>query len=165
MALLNFDASTVEVTSFDALPAGVYEVVITESKMQETKAGNGMMLVLTLEVISGDYKGRKLWDRLNLQNPNPTAVEIARQTLASICRAIGITKINDSGELHDKPLMATVQVRKTPDGDAQNDIKSYRPRANASQAANKSPAVASSPAPTAAAPRPVTPSTTSPWAR
>ena len=33
---------------------------------------------LTLQVIDGPYKGRMLWARLNLENPNSTAVQIAR---------------------------------------------------------------------------------------
>lgn len=128
MAQFDFDATTVTPSTFDALPAGAYEVVVTDSKLQETKSGNGTMLVLDLEVISGDYQGRKLWDRLNLVNPSATAVEIARQTLASICRAVGVRRLTDTAVLHDKPLMASVALRRLPDGATQNDIKRYQPR-------------------------------------
>lgn len=134
MAIFSFDATTVEAPSFEALPVGLYEVVITDSKLQETKSGNGTMLVLDLEVISGDYQGRKLWDRLNLVNPSSTAVEIARQTLASICRAVGVQQLTDTAVLHDKPLMASVALRRLPDGTTQNDIKRYQPRPDAAVA-------------------------------
>ena len=128
MALLNFDTDSVELPTYEVLPEGVYEAVITDSRMQTTKSGTGEMLVLTLEVISGDYKGRKLWDRLNLVNPNPTAVALARQTLAHLCLAIGVHQLHDTIELHNRPLLALVRVRKTPDGEHQNEIKGYRPR-------------------------------------
>ena len=128
MALLNFDTDTVELPTYEVLPEGAYEAVITDSRMQTTKSGTGEMLVLTLEVISGDYKGRKLWDRLNLVNPNPTAVALARQTLAHLCLAIGVHQLHDTIELHNRPLLALVRVRKTPDGEHQNEIKGYRPR-------------------------------------
>lgn len=128
MALLNFDTDSVELPTYEVLPEGVYEAVITDSRMQTTKSGTGEMLVLTLEVISGDYKGRKLWDRLNLVNPNPTAVALARQTLAHLCLAIGVRQLHDTIELHNRPLLALVRVRKTPEGEPQNEIKGYRPR-------------------------------------
>ena len=81
MASLNFNAAAIEPQqSFDALPNGRYEVIITDSEMKETKAGTGAYLMLTMEVI-GDTKhsGRKLWTRLNLVNPNATAVQIAER--------------------------------------------------------------------------------------
>lgn len=154
MAIFSFDATTVEAPSFEALPVGLYEVVITDSKLQETKSGNGTMLVLDLEVISGDYQGRKLWDRLNLVNPSSTAVEIARQTLASICRAVGVQQLTDTAQLHDRPLIALVRQRIRPDGEVTNEIKGYRPKPSAPVAA---PAPASAPAPTTA-------KAASPWA-
>lgn len=154
MAQLNFDASTVEVASFDALPEGAYEVVITDSKLQETKSGNGTMLVLDLEVISGDYQGRRLWDRLNLVNPNATAVDIAKQTLSSICRAVGVIQLNDTAQLHDRPLIALVRQRTRPDGEVTNEIKGYRPKPSA-------PVTAPAPVP---APAPTPAKVASPWA-
>ena len=72
MANLNgFDANTVDPASdFEPLPAGKYLAVITASEMKPTKSGNGHYLELTFQVIDGPYKGRMLWSRLNLDNPN-----------------------------------------------------------------------------------------------
>jgi len=75
MSTLNFDANTVEPsTGFDPIPAGKYPAVIIESEMKTTKSGTGRYLELTFEVIDGEYHGRKVWARLNLENPNSTAV-------------------------------------------------------------------------------------------
>ena len=91
-----------------------------------TKAQTGSYLNMVLEVIEGDKAGRKLFERLNLRNPNQTAVEIAERTLSSICRAVGVMLPRDSSDLHDKPMMAKVKVKPAKDGyDASNEIGEY----------------------------------------
>jgi hypothetical protein len=128
--LRGFNANTVEPSeSFDPIPAGEYLCVITASDEKPTKAGNGSYLELEFEVIDGPYKGRKLWDRLNLANPNELAVKIARATLSAICRAVGVMEPKDSCELHDLPLFVKVRVEKRADTDEpSNVIKGYRSR-------------------------------------
>ena len=98
MANLNgFNAATVEPSQdFEPIPAGKYLAVITESEMKPTKNANGQYLQLTFQILDGPYKGRYVWARLNLQNPNPTTVQIARQELSSICRAAGVLQPGDS---------------------------------------------------------------------
>jgi hypothetical protein len=127
MASLNFDANQVEPNaSYEVLPAGKYSVVITESEMKPTKAGTGRYLELRLQVIEGPHEGRLLFDRLNLENPNEKAVQIARGTLSAICRAVGIMKLTDSGQLHDTPIVATVKVVERQDnGEPSNEVKGY----------------------------------------
>lgn len=126
MANLNgFNAADYQERSFDALPVGWYTVAIVDSESKSNKAGNGTYLHLTLEVLAGEHKGRKLFDRLNLDNPNAQAVEIARSTLAAICRAVNVLTPRDSSELHGKPLRAKVSVREY-NGDHQNEVKGYK---------------------------------------
>lgn len=138
MSTLNFDANTVEpATGFDPIPAGKYPAVIVESNMKPTKNGNGQYLELTFEIIDGDFKGRKVWARLNLENQNSTAVQIARSELSAICRAVGVMQPQDSIELHNLPLIITVRCKKNPETDEiTNEIKGYAGRtvANASAA-------------------------------
>jgi hypothetical protein len=125
--LAGFNANEVEpLDEFEAIPAGKYEAVIVASEMKDTKAGDGAYLELEIEVIDGPHKGRKLWDRLNLENKNGTAVKIARSTLSSICRAVGVLEPRDSCELHDLPLCVTVKCRKREDtGDVTNEVRGY----------------------------------------
>ena len=60
--LQGFDARTVEPSAdFEAIPAGKYLAIITDSGMKETKAGTGNYLELTLQIIEGEFKGRNLW--------------------------------------------------------------------------------------------------------
>ena len=130
MASLNgFDATQVEPQGDrSVLPAGKYRAVIIDSEERPTKAGTGKYLQLTIEVVDGEHKGRRVWDRLNLVNPNAKAVEIARSTLASICRAVGVMQPKDSVELHNIPLIVRVAVRKREDnGEETNEVKGYQP--------------------------------------
>lgn len=128
MANLNgFDANTVEpTTEFEAIPAGKYLAVIVASEMKPTKAGTGSYLELTFQVLEGQYKNRNLWGRLNLDNPNTVAVQIAKGELSAICRAVGVMTPKDSFELHDLPLVITVKCKKREDtGEVTNEIKGY----------------------------------------
>lgn len=97
--------------------------------MKPTKAGTGNYLQLTFQVIEGEFQNRRLWARLNLDNPNPTAVQIAQAELSAICRAIGVMAPSDSAELHNLPLMISVKCRNRQDtGEITNEIKGYSPR-------------------------------------
>lgn len=147
--LNNFDASQVEPSvALQPIPAGPYIAIVTESEMKATKAGDGRYLQLTFQIIEGEYKGRLVWARLNLENPNQTAVEIARAELSAICRAVGVMKPSDSAALHNIPLEITVGLKRRDDnGELGNVIKGYAKRESA--------------------PRPATatPGSTAPWAR
>ena len=125
--LSGFDANQIEPTSdFEALPAGKYVAMITESELKPTKSGAGNYLQLTFEILEGPYKGRIIWSRLNLNNPNATTVQIAQRELSSICRAVGVMTPGDSVELHNLPLEIIVKCKKRDDnGDVTNEIKGY----------------------------------------
>jgi len=98
MANLNgFDASQVEpADDLEPIPAGNYCAVIVESEMKPTKSGTGSYLELKFQIIEGQYTNRLLWTRLNLDNPNDTAVHMARRELSAICRAVGVMAPNGS---------------------------------------------------------------------
>lgn len=126
MAQLNFNANDYEPTStFEPIPYGKYQAVITSSEMRVTKAGTGQYLQLEFVIIEGDYEGRKLWSRLNLDNPNPDAVRIAQSDLSAICRAVNVLEVQNSEQLHNLPLTIHVVKETLSDGFVANDIKGY----------------------------------------
>ena len=143
--LRGFDANQVEPsTDFEPIPAGKYPAVITESEMKPNKAGTGHYLQLVFEILDGTYKGRRLWARLNLDNPNALAVQIARAELSAVCRAVGVLAPKDSVDLHHLPLVIHVKCRKRDDtGEITNEIKGYAKKesttANSQPAANSTP--------------------------
>ena len=133
MAQLNFDASQVAPSEvLEAIPAGWYNAQMTASEMKPTPDGTGTYLQAEFTVLSGDYAGRKLFDRINLQNKNPVAVEISYKTLSAICHAVGVIQVQDSQQLHGRPLQLKVSLRaagKGADGkhyEASNEVKGYK---------------------------------------
>jgi len=161
--LAGFDASTIpEQQEFTALPEGDYVAIATHSEMKPTKSGTGQYLQFTYEVLDGAHKGRKIFDRMNLVNPNQTAVEIAQRALASLCKAVGVMKPNDSAELHNKPFMVSLAVEVDDRKREGNVVKKYsqiggmQPQHPAAAAASPAAAPWSAPAAAGAAP---------PWAK
>ena len=129
MIFNNFNAAEIpEQDSFEPIPAGWYTAMITASEEKSTKAGTGSYLQLRIDVISGQYENRVLFERLNLDNPNDTAVQIAQRTLASICRAVGIMSPTSSHDLHDKPMQVKVGIQPASGAyEASNSVKGYAP--------------------------------------
>ena len=158
MATINFNANEVEPSSyFDAIPAGKYLAVITHSDKITTKDNKGHFLLLEFEIVEGDYKNRKLWSRLNIDNKNPETVRIANADLAAICRAVNVMQPRDSSELHNLPLTIVVKCRKNQDDEIVNEIKGYAPKASLSGAVSATPATT--------APSTASGNSQPPWAR
>ncbi|HWE98857.1 MAG TPA: DUF669 domain-containing protein [Caulobacteraceae bacterium] len=137
MALLNqtFDPSTVadDERDFPLMPDGWYIGQITENDLVATKTGNGQMLKLTVEVLEGDCRGRKVWDQLNIVNGNAQAQEIAQRTLKKICLAVGHVGVLSNGDdLQFKPVRVRIAT-KPAQGEyrAQNVVKGYEPLSGA----------------------------------
>ena len=98
------------------VPAGDYLAHIVKTEFKQTKAKNGHYLSVQFKILDGPYKGRSLFTNLNLDNPNPVAVEIANKELNSICQAVGKEGVEDSDELLQLPMLVSVKVT---EGDAQ----------------------------------------------
>lgn len=126
-SLNNFNANDVDPNfAFEPIPAGKYLALITESATKDTKSGDGKYLQLTFQILEGEFKGRMLWTRLNLENSNATTVKIARAELSAICRAVNVMAPKDSVELHNLPLIVSVGLKKRKDtGELTNVIKGY----------------------------------------
>lgn len=148
MANLNgFNANEVEPTTpFEPLPAGKYVATITASEMKATKAGDGAYLQLEMTVLDGPCKGRKVWDRLCINHPNEMTQKIARGSLSAICRAAGVMQPRDSVELHNIPLLVTVNCKKRKDnGEITNEVKGYEPKAAAAGKPQQAPVTDNTP--------------------
>lgn len=131
MANFSFDTSTVapRENNYELLPAGKYTCLVSDSVIQPLKSGNGTALKLTITVLQEGYAGRKLFSNLNVQHTNPTAEQIAQQQLRELCDAIGISRMTDTAELHNKPFIARVKIRKStdPQYEDQNEVAGYAP--------------------------------------
>ncbi len=127
MAELNFNASEIPEDSFEPAPESDYSLQIIRSEMKETNAGTGQYLELRIQILDEPFTGKLIFERLNLINPNPTAVKIANRTLADICIACGTQEIEDSEELHGIEFKGHVVIDVDESGEypPQNAVKKY----------------------------------------
>ena len=146
MAQLNFNAAEIDTTSRDVIPSGTYEAVVTDSEMRPTKNGQGVGINLTFEILSdGPAKGRKVFVWINYEHPKVEAQQIGREELASLCKAVGVTELEDTVQLHNLPLVITVGIdRNDP---TKNVIKAYKAKAAQTQQPAQKPPQASGAAP------------------
>ncbi len=148
MPTFQFDATEFapQPKSYDPLSPGMYQGMVIESAIKPTKAGTGEYIELVIQVTDGPQTGRRLWERLNVSNPNKTAEDIARSALAELCHAVGVQKLTSTEQLHDLPFQMEVQLdRKDP---SRNRVMGYQ-SLGAKAAIKPAPAVAA----TAAAPK------------
>jgi len=174
MAQINYNPQEHEPDNggeFELIPKGDYDAVIVASEIKETKAGNGHYLKLEVEILGPTHNGRKIWEQLNIDNPNKVAVEIANRQLRSICDAVGMGNqmIRDSEELHDRPLVVRIK-HETYEGEQKNFVAGWKSSGGASAPASSAPApsapASSSPAassPAASAPAASAPDPSKPW--
>ncbi|KKM25997.1 hypothetical protein LCGC14_1589380 [marine sediment metagenome] len=117
-----FDCNSVDPTD-DFLKPGDYVVQIIESEVKPNKKNNGHYLALVLQVMQEcEEKGRKLYDYINIQNPNQTAERIAQKTLSALGRSTNIHSIKDPRQLLNQVVIAVVTRN-----DSGNSIRTYKP--------------------------------------
>lgn len=137
-----FDSTQVEPSSpIELLPPGEYRVQIVRSDLKPTKNGLGKLLELEMDIVDGQFTGRKIWDRLNIVHEKAQTEEIAKRTLSAICRAVGVERLQDSEELHHRTMVCALKV--TPDSRdkelprdqqrMQNSVGGYKPVAGGTQ--------------------------------
>jgi hypothetical protein len=105
----SYDPNAEAQQEFSAIPTGEYLAVIVDSDMKPTKKEDGEYLELTYQVQEGEFKGRKVWARLNLKSSNAQAAEIANRQFRSVREATGVMNPRDSQELHNKPHVIRVE--------------------------------------------------------
>jgi len=117
----SFDATTVEPAKpreGGTIPEGWYKAWITDSELKSNAKRTGRLFEFTWEVLEGEHKGWRVWDRLNVENPSAEAQRIALESMSAICHATGVLKMQHSGQLHGKPCMIKVVIKP---GDAKKD--------------------------------------------
>jgi len=118
-----FDSTTVEPQQeFDVLPPGKYAVLLEKAEVKATKRGDGHYLEVCGSIIEGPAKNRKLWSRMNIDNPSEVAQRIGQSQLSGLCKACGIAVIQDEAELVGKTCVASVKVK-----NEQNEVRAWLP--------------------------------------
>ena len=148
MPVFDFDVSSYiddRPSTFEPLPAGEYIAMVANSELKDTKAGTGQYIELTIDIVDGPCAGRKLWERLNIVNPNKQAEDISRIALNRLLVACGKPNAKDTESIHDVPFKVILDIdRKDP---TRNKIITYKP-ANSVSAPRVSAPVSTAPAST-----------------
>ena len=129
------------------IPAGEYQAMVTEASEDPTRAGNGLILKLTWTIAAGAQKGRKVFQRITLANPNEQAVTIGHAELKRVCAAVGIARPKRGAvEFLNKRALITVGHRDY-NGKVYDEVKSIK--APVAPASAPAPATVESAAPAA----------------
>lgn len=131
MAQFQFDTNTApkRENSYELMPAGFYTAQVIESEIVPLSSGLGQALKLTFEVLQDGYRNRKVWARLNIRHSgSPEAERIANEQLRELCESVGVVRMTDTVELHNKPVSIRVKIREDKSGkyEPQNEVIGYK---------------------------------------
>lgn len=108
----DFDALSVEPhKAFDPVPPGEYRAFIVNSEVKDTSNGKGEYLKLEWIIAEGQFANRRVFQNINIKNPNAQAQRIAQGELSAICRATGKSRVVDSSELHNIPVIIKLRIK------------------------------------------------------
>ena len=91
LAGTNLDPNVPENTGgFTVVPEGKYQVVIVGDRLVDTKAKDGKILELKVQIIDGEHRGSTVIDRLNIVNKSSIAQAIGQGQLKRICNLCNV---------------------------------------------------------------------------
>jgi len=114
---------------YQPLPVDRYKLAITDTVMKPTKANPSVSyLQVEMEIQEGQYQGRKMFNRLNLQHGDDKVRKIAQVELEKIATAIGKV-VQNHEDLRGTPFYADVVIEASKDAQYSdsNRIKKYYP--------------------------------------
>lgn len=134
MAAINFDASAVSPDiAFGPIPAGQYIAQIVDSDLKTNRAGTGQYIALQIEILDGEFKGRRVFSNLTISHTNKTAEQIGQAQLSALCRAVGVMQLTDTAQLHGRPIKITVRIRKDEKYGESNEVTGFETAASVAQ--------------------------------
>ncbi len=116
-----FDTNSVEPQKdFDLIPPGKYPVSIDKAEVLQTKKQDGYYLKVCMTILDGQYRNRKLWDNINIQNPSQQCTTIGLGELSALGKATGVPYVSDENQFLGKTCIAHVKIK-----NEQNEIRTY----------------------------------------
>lgn len=98
--------------TFDVLPAGEYVGQIIESDTVQTSAGTGVYIKLTWELMNDGYKGRRVWQNINVRNDSPKAQQIGQKEFAGLKKFTGVNSMETTA-YHGRPVGLKLKIEKS----------------------------------------------------
>ncbi len=139
----NFDPTADEYKDkgFEVIPAGWYPMAISKANVLEEAlvtckneektamiSGPATTLKATVDIIDGQYKGRKIFMDVRLEYPNKKAEGFGKRMFAKLSLALGLRHPKNEGEFLMKPFLGKLKV--VPESEqypAKNDISDIAP--------------------------------------
>jgi hypothetical protein len=127
MSFYDFSADK-EATS-TPIPAGVYNLVITEAEDTHTKKMD-KRVKMTFTVMDGEHKGRKIWEGYNLTGANEKAVQISRGQIKALLKAGGKEDfaLQSAADFIGIEIAAVVKVKTDETYGDKNVISAFKPK-------------------------------------
>ena len=132
MVTLNLDtrdpefANATQNREFTPLPNGEYIAQIISSERKTLQSGTDA-LTIAWQIIDGEYKNRQVFENLYLFDPSrPKQTAFNKQKLMFIVKACGLEVMNDTTELHNKPVKITIRTSEY-NGKTRNEVTKYLP--------------------------------------
>lgn len=102
-----------ESSQYAQVPSGDYVVACVASEEKQNSKKTGHYIQLDFEIQEGEFMGEKLVDRINHDNPNETARNIAWGTLKQLGQAIDQHPLPSTEALLGKRLIAKVKNKQS----------------------------------------------------
>lgn len=123
----NLNEMPEDTNSFEPLPAGEYQGLVTATEVKTTKNGTGQYIRVEFTISGPTGAGRKVWANYNIRNANPMAAEIGRRELGSLMKASGLNSIQDSDQLMTGATLGLkLTVRKSEEYGDSNEVKGVK---------------------------------------
>lgn len=110
---------------FPPVPKGTYRVKVVNAEVKETKAGNGEMLKVRLDIIGPEHVGRVVFDDILIKHTSPDAQRIGRERFATLARACGLKNPRGTDPLLGHEIDAFVKVEKNEQHGDRNRVSFY----------------------------------------
>jgi len=98
-----------ESSGYTQVPSGDYVVACVSAEEKPNSKRTGHYIQLDFEIQEGEFAGEKLVDRINHDNPNEVARNIAFSTLKALGNAVGQNPLPTTDLLLGKRIIATVK--------------------------------------------------------
>jgi hypothetical protein len=121
---------------FAPIPAGTYRAMIEKTEWTKDKNDqNGPdHLKLTITILDGEFKNRKIWKKLKLKSSDESDRKRANGVLAQLLDAINLNGIRNTSELCSKPFDAKISIFAPQDGKPMNVLNTFLPPAQIGEA-------------------------------
>ncbi|MFZ9563395.1 MAG: DUF669 domain-containing protein [Burkholderiales bacterium] len=132
--------------SYEPVPPGWYDAIITSADVTDTKAGTGKYIKIRYDITSPSHQGRVVFGNLNIRNPNAKAESIGRAQLNELMQAVNITRLANTDQLVGMPVFIKLAVKEDPNYGASNEVKGFKGRVGGVAAAPQQIPLSASPA-------------------